>query len=49
MLFRSLMIRTRTRYPYHKILSHIFPLAEINEAFRQQEDGHITRGAIRGD
>jgi D-arabinose 1-dehydrogenase-like Zn-dependent alcohol dehydrogenase len=42
----DLMIRTRTRYPYHRILSHRFPLAEINEAFRQQEDGHITRGAI---
>ncbi len=23
-----------------------FPLKKINEAFRQQEDGHITRGAI---
>jgi len=22
------------------------PLEKINEAFRQQEDGHITRGAI---
>ena len=22
------------------------PLKKINEAFRQQEDGHITRGAI---
>jgi threonine dehydrogenase-like Zn-dependent dehydrogenase len=42
----ELMVRTRTRYPYHRILSHKFPLAEINEAFRQQEDGHITRGAI---
>ena len=27
-------------------LSHKFPLEQINEAFRQQEDGHITRGAI---
>jgi Zn-dependent alcohol dehydrogenase len=27
-------------------LSHTFPLEKINEAFRQQEDGHITRGAI---
>jgi D-arabinose 1-dehydrogenase-like Zn-dependent alcohol dehydrogenase len=42
----DLMIRTRQRYPYDRILSHKFPLAEINEAFRQQEDGHITRGAI---
>ena len=42
----DLMGRTRGRYPYHRILSHKFPLAEINEAFKQQEDGHITRGAI---
>jgi D-arabinose 1-dehydrogenase-like Zn-dependent alcohol dehydrogenase len=42
----DLMLRTRHRYPYHRIVSHRFPLAEINQAFRQQEDGHITRGAI---
>jgi D-arabinose 1-dehydrogenase-like Zn-dependent alcohol dehydrogenase len=42
----DLMVRTRTRYPYDRILSHTFPLDQINEAFRQQEDGHITRGAI---
>jgi Zn-dependent alcohol dehydrogenase len=42
----DLMIRTRGRYPYGRILSHTFPLDQINEAFRQQEDGHITRGAI---
>ena len=40
------MIRTRQRYPCDRILSHKFTLAEINEAFRQQEDGHVTRGAI---
>ena len=42
----DMMMRTKSKYPYHKILSHKFPLEEINEAFRQQEDGHITRGAI---
>lgn len=42
----DLMVRTKAKYPYHKILSHEFPLDQINEAFRQQEDGHITRGAI---
>jgi D-arabinose 1-dehydrogenase-like Zn-dependent alcohol dehydrogenase len=42
----DLMLRTRDRYPYQKILSHHFPLERINDAFRQQEDGHITRGAI---
>jgi D-arabinose 1-dehydrogenase-like Zn-dependent alcohol dehydrogenase len=42
----DLMMRTRTKYPYHRILSHKFPLDQINEAFRQQEDGHVTRAAI---
>ncbi len=29
--------RNRSRYPFHKIVSHRFPLAQINEAFRQAE------------
>jgi hypothetical protein len=29
-----------------EILSHTFPLDQINEAFREHEGGHITRGAI---
>ena len=29
----DLLVRTQDRYPYHKIISHRFPLAEINEAF----------------
>jgi D-arabinose 1-dehydrogenase-like Zn-dependent alcohol dehydrogenase len=43
----DLMLRTRHRYPYDRILSHTFPLARINDAFREQEDGHVTRAAIR--
>ena len=42
----DLMMRTKDKYPYQRILSHKFPLDQINEAFKQQEDGHITRGAI---
>jgi D-arabinose 1-dehydrogenase-like Zn-dependent alcohol dehydrogenase len=42
----DLMIRTKDKYPYDKILSHQFPLDQINEAFAQQEKGHITRAAI---
>jgi threonine dehydrogenase-like Zn-dependent dehydrogenase len=42
----DMMVRTKDKYPYDKIISHKFPLDSINEAFRQQEDGHITRGAI---
>ena len=29
----DLLVRTQHRYPYHKIVSHTFPLEEINEAF----------------
>lgn len=42
----DMMIRTREKYPYHKVLSHKFPLEEINEAFAQQDKGHVTRAAI---
>ena len=42
----DLMTRTRRKYPYEKILSHKFPLDQINEAFTQQLEGHITRAAI---
>lgn len=40
------MQRTRTKYPYHKVLSHKFPLEQVNDAFAQQAKGHITRGAL---
>src|SRR5919199_1858078 len=42
----DLMTRTLRKYPYHKVLSHKFPLDQINEAFTQQVEGHITRAAI---
>ncbi len=42
----DLMVRTRGKYPYERILSHKFPLDEINAAFTQQVQGHITRAAI---
>lgn len=29
--------RTRDRYPYHRLISHTFPLDQINEAFQQAE------------
>ena len=40
------MLRTRDTYPYHKVLSHKFPIDQINDAFAQQAEGHITRGAL---
>ncbi len=43
----DLMMHTRHRYPYQKVLSHTFPLERINQAFAEQDLGHITRGAIK--
>jgi threonine dehydrogenase-like Zn-dependent dehydrogenase len=42
----DMLIRTRDRYPYHRIISHKFALAEINEAMEQQAQGHITRASL---
>ena len=42
----DMMTRTRTRYPWNKIISHKFPLEAIEEAFVQQDKGHVTRAAI---
>jgi D-arabinose 1-dehydrogenase-like Zn-dependent alcohol dehydrogenase len=42
----DLMLRTRGRYPYDKIVSHKFPLERINDAFTQQAERHVTRAAI---
>jgi threonine dehydrogenase-like Zn-dependent dehydrogenase len=42
----DLMARTRGRYPWDRIISHKFPLEAIEEAFVQQDKGHVTRAAI---
>jgi len=42
----DMMARTRQRYPWEKIISHKFPLESIEEAFVQQDKGHVTRAAI---
>ena len=42
----ELMQRTLKKYPWDKVVSHKFPLDEINEAFIQQDKGHVTRAAI---
>lgn len=42
----DLMRRTLAKYPWGRVVSHRFPLEEINEAFTQQDKGHITRAAI---
>src|SRR5437867_11125570 len=42
----DLMLRTLTKYPWHKVVSHKYPLEEINRAFAAQDKGHVTRAAI---
>ena len=38
--------RTRGKYPYHRIVSHKFPLSEVNQAFAQQDEGTVTRSSL---
>ena len=42
----ELMRRTLQKYPWGRVVSHKFRLEEINEAFAQQDKGHVTRAAI---
>lgn len=42
----DLVLRTKGRYPWHTVVSHTFPLAEINEAFQKADRGEVTRAAI---
>lgn len=38
--------RNTDRLPFDRVLSHTFPLREIDAAFREQDAGHVTRGAL---
>lgn len=38
--------RTRNKYPFDRILSHKFPLTEINTAFQEAEQGRVIRAAL---
>jgi threonine dehydrogenase-like Zn-dependent dehydrogenase len=38
--------RTKGKYPFDKILSHSYPLEEINGAFEEQDKGLVSRSAI---
>jgi threonine dehydrogenase-like Zn-dependent dehydrogenase len=42
----DMLSRTRNKYPFHKIISHKFPLEQVNEAFAQQHTGHVTRASL---
>jgi Zn-dependent alcohol dehydrogenase len=34
------------RFPFHRLISHTFPLTEINEAFRQADAGAVMRASL---
>ena len=41
------LLSTRAdRYPFHKILSHHYPLSAINDAFAEQDCGKVHRAAL---
>ncbi|MBE0481101.1 MAG: zinc-binding dehydrogenase, partial [Dehalococcoidia bacterium] len=40
------LVRTRNRYPFDKILSHSYPLEDINKAFEEQNKGHVCRSSL---
>jgi threonine dehydrogenase-like Zn-dependent dehydrogenase len=42
----GILWRTRSKYPYDRIVSHRFPLTEINEVFAAQDKGTITRSSL---
>ncbi|MCC7371798.1 MAG: zinc-binding dehydrogenase [Chloroflexi bacterium] len=42
----DLVYRTRETYPWDRVLSHRFPLEQINEAFDLADQGKVTRAAI---
>jgi threonine dehydrogenase-like Zn-dependent dehydrogenase len=42
----ELLARTRDRYPWDRVVSHTFPLDQINAAFAEADQGRVTRAAI---
>jgi Zn-dependent alcohol dehydrogenase len=42
----DILRRTRHKYPFDRIVSHKFPLAEVNEVLEAQNQGHITRSSL---
>ena len=44
------LVRTQSRRPYHKLVSHQYALADINRAFTESDwalsQGKVTRGVI---
>jgi L-iditol 2-dehydrogenase len=47
-LFKAvqLLASRQDRYPFHRVLSHKYPLSAINEAFQDQDSGKVHRAAL---
>ena len=39
-------MRRNLRYPFQNLISHTFPLTEINEAFQQADAGAVIRASV---
>ncbi|HEY3057685.1 MAG TPA: zinc-binding dehydrogenase [Chloroflexota bacterium] len=42
----DILERTRSKYPYERIVSNRYPLEQINEAFAAQATGSVTRSSL---
>jgi threonine dehydrogenase-like Zn-dependent dehydrogenase len=42
----NLLASRQDRYPFHRVLSHKYPLTAINEAFQDQDNGKVHRAAL---
>jgi threonine dehydrogenase-like Zn-dependent dehydrogenase len=42
----DILERTQHRYPFDRIVSHKYPLEQINEAFAAQDTGRVTRSSL---
>ncbi len=42
----ELLATRQHKYPFHRVLSHKYPLTAINDAFRDQDSGRVHRAAL---
>ena len=42
----NFLVDYKDRLPFDRILSHTFPLSQIDHAMEQQDKGYITRSAL---
>ena len=41
-----MLSESATRYPFDRILSHSYPLTEVDQAFADQDTGAVQRAAL---